>query len=184
MSKQLKQWMAEDLKGRLHGFQDLLVVGLKPLDSEQTSTLRRTLRDVGATLRVVHNRTARHALDGPATKLGEFFRGQTAIALGREAIPLAKALVKASKGKQLEVRGGIVEGEILDAAGVVALAASPDKSALRSMLLSAILGPGRGLAVALRAVAAGLARCVDQRAAAGGPCLGAADAAPETNTTN
>ncbi len=184
MSRQLKQWMADDLKAHLHGYSDLLVVGLEPLDSEQTSSLRSTLRDLGATLRVVHNRTARHALEGPAAQLGVLFRGQTAIALGREAIPLAKALVKASSGKKVQLRGGIVEGEILDAQGVVALAASPDKQTVRAMLLSTLLGPGRGLAVALQAVASGLARCIDQRAGADGQAESDAGAAPAAGTTN
>ena len=56
-----------------------------------------------------------------------------------------------------------MDGEILDQAGVRLLAASPDKPTLRGMLAGVIAGSARGLAVSLRGVGEGLARCLQAR---------------------
>ena len=159
--------MAAEVKADFDRSPDLLVVGLREMDAEQNAELRNTLRSQGVRLRVIHNRTSRFALDEARTEVGQFFVGQTAVALGTaetEFIPVAKSLVDAARRKNVEVRGGYVEGELLDRAGVEALARSPDKPTLRAMLLCAINGSARGFAVTLRGVAEGIARCLQARA--------------------
>ena len=163
MSKALKQMMADDLRADLEAADDVLVVGLLPMDASTNEELRNSLREVGGRLRVIHNRTAAHALGDDRKDLVRFFGGQTAVAVGGETIPVAKALLDASKKKSVEVRGGIVEGEFLDAEGFRILAMSPDKPTLRGMIACAILGSGRGIAVSLSAVGGGLARCLQAR---------------------
>ena len=160
MSKALKQMMADDLRADLEAADDLLVVGLLPMGADTNNELRKRLREIGGRLRVIHNRTATHALGDDRKDLARFFGGQTAVAVGGEAIPLARTLVDAARKKSVEVRGGFVEGEFLDAEGVRTLAMCPDKPTLRGMIASAILGSGRGIAVSLSAVAGGLARCL------------------------
>jgi large subunit ribosomal protein L10 len=167
MPKELKRTMAGEVKADLDRSPNLLVIGLLPMDSATNLALRNTLRDQGAMLRVIHNRTSRHALDEGRKELGNLFTGQTALALAPDAeaeiIPVAKALVDAARRKKVEVRGGFVDGELLDRAGVEALARSPDKPTLRAMICGAILGPARGLAVTLQGVGGGIARCLQAR---------------------
>ena len=178
MSKELKHMMAEAVRVDLDRGENVLVLGMLPLNAEDTVNLRNTLREQGARLRVIHNRTPRHALDENRKGLGEFFTGQTAIAVGEnedtDFIGIAKTLVDAQKKKHLECRGGYVDGELFDGEGFIALSKSPDKPTLRAMLCGAILGPGRGLATIMNAVGSGMARCVQQRVDEGG---GAEDAA-------
>jgi len=167
MAKYLKQMMAEELRGHLDESPNCLVVGLKPMDAETDVALRNKLRDHGARLRVIPNRVSRYAFDDARKGLADLFVGPTAIALVPQEDPdmvvVAKALFEAQKGKSLELRGGFVEGEILDKSGVEFLANSPDKQTLRGMLAGAIIGTARGLAVALNGVGEGLARCLQQR---------------------
>ena len=173
MPKDVKLWMAAEVAGLLEESGDVLVVGLKPMDAEQAHGLRAQLREGGARLRVVHNRTSRFALDEKRRGLADHFRGQTALALGGEVIALAKTLVEAAKKDFVELRAGFIEGDIVDAAGLRELAAIPDKPTLLGMLLAAVQGSARGLAVSLNGVGAGLARClqarVDQAGGAGEP---------------
>ena len=172
MSKELKRMMAGAVKEDLDRGENILVLGLLPLNAEDTVNLRDTLRGQGARLRVIHNRTSRHALDEARSGLADFFVGQTAIAVGEDEetdfIGLAKTLVAAAKKKQVECRGGYVDGELFATEGFEALAKSPDKPTLRAMLCGAILGPGRGLATIMNAVGGGMARCVQQRVDEGG----------------
>ena len=63
MSKEIKLMMAESVRGDLEGSANLLVMGMLPMDAEATVALRTELREQGARLRVVHNRTSLHALE-------------------------------------------------------------------------------------------------------------------------
>jgi len=167
MPKELKRLMADELRQELDRSPNLLVIGLLPMDSAGTFELRNRLRERGAKLRVVHNRTSRHALDEARRPLGEFFKGSIALTLVPGEEPdmgsVAKALVETAKQKKIEIRGGFVEGQVLDKGGVELLARTPDKKTLRGMLCGALLGPARGIAVSLSAVGGGLARCLKAR---------------------
>ncbi|MHC4549172.1 MAG: 50S ribosomal protein L10 [Planctomycetota bacterium] len=168
MGKELKHRMAEELREELASTGDLLVVGLGPMDAGTDHALRKTLRDQGARLRVIHNRTSRFALDDALQDLAASFTGPTALALVEQredpdVAAIAKTLVEAERLRRVEVRGGFVEGEVLDRAGVRFLAATPDKPTLRGMLCGTLLGPARGLATALDALGGGLARCLKAR---------------------
>lgn len=167
MPKVFKESMANEVKEELERSSNLLVVGLLQMSAEQNFSLRNQLRDQGARLRVIHNRTSRHALDEARQDLAEFFTGQTALALGTEEtefIAVAKTLVEtAKKEKTIELRAGYVDGELLDTAGVALFARSPDKPTLRAMMLGAINGSARGIAASLQGVYGGLARCLQAR---------------------
>jgi len=169
MSKELKYMMAEAVKIDLDRSPNLLVMGMLPMNAEATVALRSSLRSQGAQLRVIHNRTSRHALDEARKPLADLFVGQTAIAVANSTeetdfIGIAKTLVAAAKKKQVELRGGCVDGELFDAAGFTDLANCPDKPTLRAMLCGAILGPGRGIAALMNAVGSGMARCISEHA--------------------
>ena len=166
MAKEIKRIMADEVRAELEASPNLLVVGLGEMDAGKNHKLRGDLRGQGARLRIVHNRTSRHALDEARKSLGDLFVGQTALALGgaeTEFVPVARILVDAAKKKTVELRGGYVDGELLDKAGLEALADCPDKPTLRAMLLGAINGSGRSLAVCLGAVGGGIARCLQER---------------------
>lgn len=172
MSKALKQQMATTVEEDLGRSPDVLVVGFLAMNAAANFALRRNLREQGVRLRVIHNRCSRHALDERRKGLAPLFTGQTAIAVAErdevDFIPVAKTLLEAGAKQNIVVRGGFVDGELLNEAGVKALAASPDKPTLRAMLLGAIQAPGRGIAASMNAVLSGLARCVKERVEKGG----------------
>jgi large subunit ribosomal protein L10 len=167
MPKELKRLMADELKRDLDGAPNLLVIGMLAMDAAANVDLRNQLRAKGARLRVIHNRISTHALDEARRPLEEFFDHTTGLTLVPGEEPdmgsIAKTLVEVARKKQIEIRGGFVEGQVLDKGGVELLARSPDKKTLRAMMCGALLGPARGIAAALAAVQAGLARCLNAR---------------------
>ena len=98
----------------------------------------------------------RAATDSGFAALAESMTGTTAFALSEEdPIAAAKILHKFaedSKGK-FTIKAGLMEKEVLDAAGVERVAKLPGKTELLTMLCMALNGNIRGLAVALNAVA-------------------------------
>jgi large subunit ribosomal protein L10 len=184
MPKELKRMMADELRRDLEGSPNLLVIGLNPMDAAATFDLRRKLRAKGARLRVIHNRTSGHALDEARRPLADLFDRATGLTLVPGEEPdmgsVAKMLFEIAKKKTIEIRGGFVEGQVLDKGGVELLAKSPDKKTLRAMMCGALMGPARGLAGALNAVTAGLARCLNARVEKMPPEAPAPAAPPET----
>jgi large subunit ribosomal protein L10 len=167
MPKELKRLMADELRHDLEGSPNLLVIGLLPMDAAGTAELRNRLRERGARLRVIQNRTSRYALDDARKRIGEYFEGPTGLTLVPGEEPdmggIAKTLVEIARKKTIEIRGGFVEGTVLDKGGVELLASMPDKKTLRAMMCGALLGPARGIAASMNAVLAGLARCLKER---------------------
>ena len=167
MAKELKRMMAEEFREELDASPNLLVIGLNPMDAAANVDLRNRLRERGARLRVIQNRTSRHALDEARRPLGDFFGGTTGLTLvpgeDPDMVSVAKTLVEIARQKRIEIRGGLVEGQVLDRPGVEMLALTPDKPTLRAMLLGTLLGPARGIAATLLAVPGGIARCLQAR---------------------
>lgn len=172
MAKFMKDLLASQLRDELVGVDTIFVVSLGSMSAEDNFSLRNELRGMGASLRVIHNRTAKYALDDSRQGLYEYFTGQTALTLvpgeDPDLVNVAKAVVAAAKKKHVLVRGGFVDGEVIDRAGVEFISKSPDKQTLRGMLAGTILAPGRGLAVAMQGLGAGLARCLQARVDEGG----------------
>jgi large subunit ribosomal protein L10 len=87
--------------------------------------------------------------------LNEVLTGPTAIAFsGEDAVAPAKILNDfAKKNDALELKGGVVEGKVVSASEIKALAELPSREGLLSMLLSVLQAPVRNFALAVKAVA-------------------------------
>jgi large subunit ribosomal protein L10 len=87
--------------------------------------------------------------------LNESLTGPNAIAFSTEdVIAPAKILNDfAKKHEALEIKAGVIEGNVATAEEIKALAELPSREGLLSMLLSVLQAPMRGLALATKAVA-------------------------------
>ena len=81
--------------------------------------------------------------------------GPTAIAVSYDdAVAPAKIIVdNVKKTNKITVKGGVVEGKIMDAQGITKVASVPAKPVLVAQLLGMLQTPVRGLAVALSEIA-------------------------------
>lgn len=169
MAKVLKKILSSQVREAVKTADGAVFVNVSPMTVELSTRLRGFLQTKagGARLRVVQNRTARHAFKdvGWPAKVGDILKGPTAMVYGGDgAATIAKRLAEWSRtDKTLVVKGAIADGEFFDAKGVAALAKMPDKTTLRGMIAGSILGPGRGLAVAIAGTGAGLARVLQAR---------------------
>ena len=90
---------------------------------------------------------------------------------GEDVAAAAKAVKNFAKtNKNLEIKGGLMEGAAVSAAEVEAIASLPSREELIAQIAGAISGVARGLAVALNGVPSGLAQVTkavaDQKEAA------------------
>jgi large subunit ribosomal protein L10 len=126
----------------------------------EVSTLRRQMRDAGASYKVTKNRLTRLALEGTKFEaLQSLFTGPTAIAVSEDPVAAAKVCVEfAKKNTKLTVVGGALGKELLDRVMIENLAKLPSLDELRGKLIGVLQAPATKLAGVTQAPAAQLAR--------------------------
>ncbi|MBF5090177.1 50S ribosomal protein L10 [Novosphingobium sp. NBM11] len=126
----------------------------------QSTALRTKIREAGATYKVAKNRLAKLAVAGTDYEgIGDFLTGPTAIAASADPVAAAKAVIEFAKTTdKIEIVGGAMGGQILDAEGVKALASMPSLDELRAKLIGLIQAPATKIAQLTTAPAAKLAR--------------------------
>ena len=165
LTRQEKQEQIEALTGALTPAQGVFVMGFTGLTVAEVTELREKVRDAEGGYVVVKNTLARLALDPTTpTPPKEMMAGPTALAYtSSDSVALAKALADFAKGhEKLLFRGGMVEGQFLDAAQAQQIASLPSKQELISMLLYTLQSPMRRLVTALNWPLRGLAVAVKQ----------------------
>lgn len=130
------------------------------LSVKESTALRGQVRKAGAGFRVTKNRLARIALKGTQFEgLADLFTGPTAIAYSEDPVAAAKVIADYAKGNdKVAIVGGGLGAQVLDRAGVEALAKLPSLDELRGRLLGMIQTPATRVAGVLQAPAGQLAR--------------------------
>lgn len=153
---QQKQLIVDDLTKKFEEAISVVVVDYRGLTVGQATELRKQLRDAGIEMRVLKNTMLRRAAKAAGLEgMDDVFTGPTAVAFSNEDV-VAPAKIIAEFAKQaeaLEIKGGVIEGNVADADKVNALAKLPNREGLLSMLLSVLQAPIRNTALAVKAVA-------------------------------
>ncbi|HNR77137.1 MAG TPA: 50S ribosomal protein L10 [Parvularculaceae bacterium] len=149
--------------GKVFDQNAVVVVANSGLSVAQMTELRGELRKAGANMKVVKNRLAKIAISGkPATKIADLFKGPTAIAFSEDPVAAAKVVdAYAKKNDKLVVLGGAMGEEVMDAAGVKALASMPSREELLGIIVQTIMSPAANLVGAITAPGAQLAGIVE-----------------------
>lgn len=168
MSKLVKDMITADLKKRLEGVEDALLVNVLGMDANANSRLRAKLRTEKINLLVVKNSLARRAVEGkPLAAAFAEAEGSLAVVWGGEDIvSLAKTITRLSEDKAYEPfapRGGVMDGASLTAEQVKQVSKWPSRQEQLSILVGQILGPGATLASQLTSAGGALASQIKQK---------------------
>jgi len=134
----------EALKTRLAGATTAVLTEYRGLTVQQLSELRRQLKAASAEYRVMKNRLARIAVEGsPLAALRPHLTGPTGVVIGRrDPATVAKTLAGFARANPaLQVRVGVVDGQLVDAQGLKAVADLPSREVLRGQIVGALQGP-------------------------------------------
>lgn len=126
----------------------------------QSTDLRSKMRESGAAYKVAKNSLAKLALkDTDYEGLSDLLTGPTALATSVDPVAAAKAAVDFAKtNDKLEIVGGAMGSQVLDQAGIKALASLPSLDELRAKLVGLVNAPATKVAQLATAPAAKLAR--------------------------
>lgn len=169
MSKQVKELISKEFVQRMEGIEDCVIVNVIGMEANQTMELRRALREKNISLMVVKNALARRATEG--TSLHNAFvglEGPAAVAYGAEDfVSLVKEVVGLQKREaefpEFAAKGGVMDGEALDADKLKEISKWPNRQEQLSMLVGQILGPGANLSAQMIGPGATLASQVKQK---------------------
>jgi len=149
-----KQQRVEELSEQVKASAAGVIVNYFKTTVEDDTKLRKELREAGVDYMVLKNTMLRFVFDKVGySELNSQLEGMTAIAISKEdPVAAAKIVSKfADTHKDYEVKAGYVDGGVLDAAGVKALAEIPSKEMLIAKLLGSLQSPLYGLAYVLQA---------------------------------
>jgi large subunit ribosomal protein L10 len=159
----------------------------------QVAELRGKLRESDATFRVVKNTLTERAADqADAEALKSLLEGPTALTFVRgDAAAAAKAIAdfqRSTGGELLPFKGGLMNGDALDAAQITAISKLPSRQVLYGQLVGMVASPITGLARSLNGLVSGLAIALggvlEKKESGEIPSGSAPAAAADTTTTD
>lgn len=130
----------------------VLLTDYRGINVENVTTLRAELRNTNSEYKVIKNNIIRRALEECKIEgLEEQLIGPTAVIMNNEEyLDAAKTIYNFTKGNNYyKIKGAVIEGKVMTAEEVIALAKLPSRDTLLSMLAGALLGNISKFAVAL-----------------------------------
>lgn len=170
---ELKQPIVEEISNHIKDAQSVVLVDYRGLTVEQDTRLRKACRENGVVYKVYKNTMMNFAFKGTVFEgLTPYLEGPSAAVISTtDATAPARVIGKfAKEADALEIKGGVVEGIVYDAAGIASIASIPSREELLSKLLGSIQSP-----------IANFARVMNQLAEKGG-AAGAETEAPAAET--
>ncbi|MFA7468374.1 MAG: 50S ribosomal protein L10 [Desulfotomaculaceae bacterium] len=164
ISRQEKEEMLQQLKGKMEASQLIILAEYKGLNVEAMTKLRRKLRGVGGEIKVAKNTiTKLAAKEAGLDDLNVYLEGPVAMTFGFDD-PVAPAKVMndfAKEYKLLDIKAGILEGRIIDPQAIKALADLPSREVLLAKVLGGMQTPMYGFAGALQGLLRNLVYVLD-----------------------
>jgi len=154
-----------ELQERLRRARGLILADFRGLSVPEMETLREELRKNGVEFRVVKNTLFGIAAQSLQLQgLDAFLQGPTAVAIAYDdpTVPARVMVEFIRQYRKLELKGGLVEGRVVDAAGIRALAELPSRSELVARVVGSIQAPLAGLVGVLRGLQRTLVYVLDQ----------------------
>ena len=169
---ELKQPIVQAIADDIKDAQSVVLVDYRGLTVAQDTELRKQLREAGVIYKGCKNTMMKRAFEGTEfAGLEEYLEGPSALVVSKDdATAPARIICKFAKtAEALEVKAGVVEGNVYDAAGINELSKVPSREELLSKLLGSLQSPITNLARVLNQIA-------EQGGA--GACEAAAEEAP------
>ena len=162
MDRAAKSELVASLGQVFKSTQVVVVAHYSGLTVSQMQTLRRQMKQAGATVKVAKNRLAKIALEGSdVASIAPLLKGPTLIAFSGDPVAAPKVAVDFAKAhERFVILGGAMGKTALDTNGVRALAALPSLDELRAKLIGLVQAPATKIAQVITAPAAKVARVV------------------------
>jgi large subunit ribosomal protein L10 len=165
MNREQKAATIDALATEIDESQAVFAVDYRGISVAQAAELRTKLREADATFTVVKNSLTERAADQVgAESLKALLSGPTALTFVRgDAALAAKAVADQARATQLlPFKGGLMDGEVVDADQIRAISRLPSREVLYGQLVGIVASPISGLVRTLGGLVGGLAVALGQ----------------------
>ena len=166
MDRTQKEEQIAELREKLAKSAAIVLADYRGLTVPAVTTLREDFRKHQCEYKVYKNTLVQRAIAGtPLEKMGKYLEGPTAVIFSWESPSAAAKVAKdfAKANEKFKIKGGFLDGNVLDIKGVVAAADLPGKDELRAALLATLAAPATNLVRTLNAGAQNFAYVLDAR---------------------
>ncbi len=163
ITREDKQQEVTALSERFGRSKAAFLVDFKGMDVESMVKLRKQLKPINSEMKVVRNTLAIRALaDHPTLKPtleGKLVGTNAIVFVFEDPSAAAKALSKfGEEVEAFEMKSGVMDGALLDKAGIKVLATLPGKNELRAQMLGVLSAPMTKFLGTMQAVPGGFVR--------------------------
>ena len=145
-----KAKVVEEIKETATNNASFILFDYRGLTAEETSELRKLLRENDSKYKVWKNTLTKRAMDSLNLDLDNCLEGPSAIAFSSDAIAPIKALSNFAKTHPaLEIKGGIVDGKVASLEEIKKLSTLPSREGVLAMLAGGLIGTLKDLSIAL-----------------------------------
>jgi large subunit ribosomal protein L10 len=155
-NRQLKESKVQEIREKLEKAEAVVLATYQGLSVEEDTELRKQLREAGVEYKVYKNTLVTLA----AKELGmegivPYLEGPISVAIGYDDATAPARILNdfAKTHKKLELKAGIVQGDVFDQAKIQELATIPPKDVLIAKLLGSLKAPMSNLVYLLNAIA-------------------------------
>ncbi|MBA3699380.1 MAG: 50S ribosomal protein L10 [Planctomycetes bacterium] len=141
----INQMMLAEVKTLVDASPSLIVLDPAKLNSAQTLKLRADLRAAGAQLKVAKVAILERCVpEGAKAMLNN--KSTIGLVLAKDMLSAAKVVAELAKDDKITLKGGVMDGKVVDTASIKRLAELPDQLTLRGMLVNILAAPLTGMA--------------------------------------
>jgi large subunit ribosomal protein L10 len=151
-----KQAIVTELTDKIQKATAGVIVDYKGITVEEDTALRKECRENDVDYAVVKNTMLRFAFKNTGlSELDELLNGTTSLAVSNDVVAPARIMSNCAKKleNKFEIKGGFMDGKVVDLATIQSLAAIPALPVLQAQVLGTMLAPITGLAVVLKQIA-------------------------------
>ena len=145
-----KKQIVDEIINKLKNSESVIIFQYQGLTVEELSSLRRELKNVDSDIKVYKNTLIKRAADELKINLDEFLEGPNAILFGKTLLEPIKVISEfAKKHDKLNIRVGVISGNIADLSVINEYASIPSREGLLTMLAGGMMQYVKDLAISL-----------------------------------
>ena len=145
-----KKQVVNEIVDKLKNSESVIIFQYQGMTVEELSDLRRQLREVESDVKVHKNTLLKRAADELKINLDDFLEGPNAILFGKTLLEPIKVISEfAKKHDKLDIRVGVISGDVADLSVIKEYASIPSRDGLLTMLAGGMMQYVKDLAISL-----------------------------------
>ena len=145
-----KKAIVDEIIDKLKSSESVIIFQYQGMTVEELSDLRRQLREVESDVKVYKNTLLKRAADELKINLDDFLEGPNAILFGKTLLEPIKVISEfAKKHDKLDIRVGVISGDVADLSVIKEYASIPSREGLLTMLAGGMMQYVKDLAISL-----------------------------------